>query len=93
MSDDYIDPENLSKFNLPESILQQLFEFTGSTSGDSGFILSFVNQDGLPSVITKTTSPIIEMGLRKALEQYLEQIAAQEIELNLPPDFGDEENP
>lgn len=93
MSDEYIDPENLSKFNLPESILQQLFEFTGSTSGDSGFILSFVNQDGLPSVITKTTSPIIEMGLRKALEQYLEQIAAQEIELNLPPDFGDEENP
>lgn len=93
MSDDYIDPENLSKFNLPESILQQLFEFTGSTSGDSGFILSFVNQDGLPSVITKATSPIIEMGLRKALEQYLEQIAAQEIELNLPPDFGDEENP
>jgi hypothetical protein len=92
MSDDYIDPENLSKFNLPESILQQLFEFTGSTSGDSGFILSFVNQDGLPSVITKATSPIVEMGLRKALEQYLEQIAAQEIELNLPPDFGDEES-
>jgi hypothetical protein len=92
MSDDYIDPENLSKFNLPESVLQQLFEFTGSTSGDSGFILSFVNQDGLPSVITKATSPIVEMGLRKALEQYLEQIAAQEIELNLPPDFGEEES-
>lgn len=93
MSDEYIDPENLSKFNLPESILHQLFEFTGSTSGDSGFILSFVNQDGLPSVITKATSPIVEMGLRKALEQYLEQVSAQEIELNSPPDFGDEETP
>ncbi len=93
MSDEFIDPENLSKFNLPESILQQLFEFTGSSSGDSGFILSFVNQDGLPSIITKTTSPIVEMGLRKSLEQYLEQISAQEIELNFPPDFGDEETP
>ena len=93
MSDDYIDPENLNKFNLPESILTQLFEFTGSKGGDSGFILSFVNQDGLPSVITKANSPIIEMGLRKALEQYLEQVAAQEIGLNFPPDMGDEESP
>jgi hypothetical protein len=92
MNDDFIDPENLGQFHLPETIINQLFEFTGSTSGDSGFILSFVNQEGLPSVITKTTSPIVEMGLRKALEQYLEQVSAQEIELNFPKDFGDEES-
>ena len=92
MSDDYIDPENLNKFNLPESILTQLFEFSGSTGGDSGFILSFVNQEGLPAVITKANSPIIEMGLRKALEQCLEQVAAQEIGLNFPTDLGDEES-
>ena len=53
--------------------------------------MSFVNQDGLPSVITKADSTIVEMGLRKALEQYLEQLAAQEIELNFPNDFGGEE--
>ena len=93
MSEDFIDPENLGKFNLPENILHQLFEFSGSSGGDSGFILSYVNQEGLPSVITKATSPIIEMGLRKALEQYLDQVAAQEIELNFPKDFGDEETP
>lgn len=92
MSDDFIDPENLSEFNLPESILRQLFEFTGSSTGDSGFILSYVNQDGLPAVLTKTSSPIVEMGLRKALEQYLEQLSSQEIELNFPPDSSDEEN-
>ena len=93
MSDNFIDPDNLGKFNLPENILHQLFEFTGSSGGDSGFILSFVNQDGLPAVITKANSPIVEMGLRKALEQYLDQVSAQEIELNLPPEFGDEETP
>lgn len=93
MSEDFIDPENLGKFNLPENILHQLFEFSGSSGGDSGFILSYVNQEGLPSVITKATSPIVEMGLRKALEQYLDQVAAQEIELNFPKDFGDEETP
>ena len=93
MNDDFIDPENLGNFQLPENMINQLFEFTGSTNGDSGFILSFVNQQGLPSVITKATSPIVEMGLRKALEQYPEQVSAQEIELNFPKDFGDEETP
>jgi len=93
MNEDFIDPENLGDFQLPENMINQLFEFTGSTNGDSGFILSFVNQQGLPSVITKATSPIVEMGLRKALEQYLQQVSAQEIELNFPPDLGDEESP
>ena len=93
MSDEFIDPENLSRFNLPESMISQLFEFTGSSGGDSGFILSYVNQEGLPAVITKANSPIVEMGLRKAVEQYLEQVSSQEIELNFPPDFGDEESP
>ena len=93
MNDDFIDPENLGSFQLPENIINQLFEFTGSSGGDSGFILSYVNQEGLPSVITKANSPIIELGLRKALEQYLDQVSAHEIELNFPKDFGDEETP
>ena len=92
MNEEHIDPENLQKFNLPENIITQLFEFSGSTGGDSGFILSYVNQEGLPSIITKANSPIIEMGLRKALEQYLEQISAQEIHLDPLSDFGEEEN-
>ena len=33
------------------------------------------------------------MGSRKALEEYLDQVSAQNIELNLPPDLGDEETP
>lgn len=92
MNEEHIDPENLERFNLPESMITQLFEFSGSTGGDSGFILSYVNQEGLPSIITKANSPIIEMGLRKALEQYLEQISAQEIHLDPSNDFGDEES-
>jgi|TARA_E500000178_G_C16556931_1_gene545580 hypothetical protein len=91
MNEEHIDPEKLEPFNLPENIITQLFEFSGSTGGDSGFILSYVNQEGLPSIITKANSPIIEMGLRKALEQYLEQVSAQEIHLDPLNDFGDEE--
>ncbi len=92
MSDENIDPENLSEFNFPEGILSQIFEFTGSTGGDSGFILTHVNQMGTPSIITKASSPIVEMGLRKALEQYLEQVATQDLHLD-STDLGDEESP
>lgn len=91
MNEDFIDPENLKEFQLPESIITQLFEFSGSTGGDSGFILSFVNQEGLPTIITKANSPIVEMGLRKALEQYLDQMATQEAHLDSLNDLGDEE--
>jgi hypothetical protein len=92
MNNENIDPENLSDFDFPETILSQLFEFSGSTGGDSGFILTYVNQSGTSSIITKASSPIIEMGLRKALEQYLDQVATQDLHLD-STDLGDEENP
>ena len=38
MNNENFDPNNLERFCLPESIINQLFEFTGSTGGDSGFI-------------------------------------------------------
>jgi|TARA_B110000305_G_scaffold164784_1_gene182254 hypothetical protein len=93
MSEEFIDPDNLEKFHLPESVISLLFELSGSGKGDSGFILTYVNQEGIPAIITKVNSPIIELGLRQSLIQYLDQLAAQEIELNLPKDSGDEENP
>lgn len=83
MDQEDIDPENLETFQLPEAILAQLFECTGSTDGDSGFLLAYVSQDGRPAIITKTCSAIVEMGLRKTLEQYLEQAASSETPIDL----------
>ena len=89
MDHEEIDPENLEAFQLPDSLINQLFECTGSTDGDSGFLLAYVSQNGHPAVITKTCSPIVEMGLRKTLEQYLEQAASSET----PIDLEGEDNP
>ena len=89
MNPEEIDPENLDDFQLPESILSQLFELTGCTDGDSGFILAYVGQIGQPAIVTKTSSGIVEMGLRKALEQYLKQISSQELKI----DIDEEDNP
>ena len=71
--------DNLPEFVLPNSFLDQLFEFSGSTDGNKGFLLAFVNQNGSPVVYTKADNQIIEMGLRKAIERYI--IESEESEL------------
>ena len=72
--DELIDPENLPHFHIPENFLDQLYDFTGSSDAGRGFVLSYVDDEGRAMVFTKTSSQIIEMGLRKALEKYLVQI-------------------
>lgn len=71
MSEDNINPDSLPPFVFPDAFLQQIFEFSGSTDGNKGFLLAFVSQEGSPIVYTRTDNQIIEMGLRKALEKYL----------------------
>ena len=69
-----IDPDNLPSFHIPEKFLEQLYDFTGSANAGRGFVVSYVDDEGRAMVFCKTSSQIIEMGLRKALEKYLSQI-------------------
>lgn len=79
MDENDFNHNDLPNFVLPESFLKQLFDFSGSTDGNRGFILAFVNQDGSPMVYTKTDNEIIDMGLRKALEKYIIQVEESEL--------------
>ena len=79
MDENDFNHNDLPNFVLPESYLKQLFDFSGSTDGNRGFILAFVNQDGSPMVYTKTDNEIIDMGLRKALEKYIIQVEESEL--------------
>lgn len=79
MENNDFNENDLSAFKLPESFLNQLFEFSGSTDGNKGFVLAFVNQDGAPMIYSKSDNQIVEMGLRKALEKYLMEL--EELEL------------
>jgi|TARA_R110000824_G_scaffold126117_2_gene285540 hypothetical protein len=85
MSED-IDPENLDSFSIPESLLEQLFEFSGSGDHSKGFILAFVTQQGKPLVYTKAQNQIVEMGLRKSLEKYLIGVEEAESMFNMGDD-------
>lgn len=70
MSEESPDFDNLPEFKVPKNFLDQLFELSG-TGDNKGFVLCFVTQQGSPMIYTKTSSQIIEMGCRKALEEYL----------------------
>ena len=86
-----IDPESLPPFSVPETLLDQLFEFSGDADHSKGFILAFVTQEGKPLVYTKTQNQIVEMGLRKALEKYLIGVEEAEGMLNMEnedPEIG-----
>ena len=77
-----IDPENLTPFQIPETFLEQLFEFTGNADDQSkGFMLCYTDQYGNPMILSKVGTQIVEMGLRKALEKYLIQIEEADISI------------
>ena len=81
-----IDPDNLPNFHIPDNFLDQLYDFTGSPDAGRGFVLSYVDDGGRAMVFTKTSSQIVEMGLRKALEKYLSQIEDIETTFDLSED-------
>ena len=66
-------------FVLPEKFLDRLYEITGTEEGPRGFVVCFVDSNGSPIVYTKTDARITEMGLRKALEEYLEEFEGSTI--------------
>tara|TARA_R100000008_G_C3571535_1_gene162466 strand:+ start:515 stop:781 length:267 start_codon:yes stop_codon:yes gene_type:complete len=80
MDDFNLDPENIPNFHLPENTLEQLYNFSGNGDAGKGFLLIFAGQDGTPMIYSKTESQLIEMGLRKAMEEYLKQATQTDID-------------
>jgi len=74
------DPDNIPDFTLPENLLEQIYQFSGNGDAGKGFMLVFVGQNGSPTIYSKTDTQIIEMGLRKAIEQYLQQSEQADID-------------
>jgi hypothetical protein len=67
---------------LPESLLDQIFEHTNN-GNNGGFILAFISDEGEVNVISKASAPVIELGLIKGVETWLENVLSQH-EVNAP---------
>ena len=84
-----INPDDLVTFQIPQNLLEKLYEFTGNVQDTSkGFLLAYTDQNGSPMIFCRAGSQIVEMGLRKALEKYLIQIE----EVDSPFDINDKDN-
>jgi len=68
---DKFDPNQNFNFHIPESFLSRLYDFTGDKKGNGGFVLTYVNDEGKAVVVSKSSSDIISMGLKKSMEHYL----------------------
>jgi hypothetical protein len=90
VDENQINPEEFSDFSIPESFLDQLYEFTGAASANKGFVLVYSDQNGRPMVYSRQDSQIIEMGLRKSMEKYLIELESSENPVDLMD--GDEED-
>ena len=62
------------EFSIPDSFLDKMYEFTGDGDSNGGFIIAYVNPAGSPMINCKIGSQIVEMGLRKALEKFLDDM-------------------
>ena len=58
---------------VPEVIMDKLYEFTNNGQY-GGFILAYVDNSGSVSINCKVGSQVVELGLRKSLEKFLDQI-------------------
>lgn len=85
-----INPNHFNSFQLPDSLLEKIFELTGDADHNKGFMLTYVDQHGNPMVYTRCQNQIIEMGLRKAAEKYL--ISLEESDLMYGVENDDPEN-
>ena len=64
-------PDDIEEFHIPEGFLKELFELTGESENSRGFLLACVGQDGRPFIYMKAASPVVELGIRKAMESFL----------------------
>ena len=77
-------PDDISSFVLPETFLKRLYEFTGSSPSDRGFLLAYVNQEGQVMIVQNAESHVVDLGLRKAVEKYLIDMEEAEGRIDIP---------
>jgi hypothetical protein len=68
------------EFKLPQKILSQLYELTGGKECYKGFIIVYSDENGIPIVYTSCESQILENGLIKSLEDYIQQSSEDNFE-------------
>ena len=62
--------ENI-EFSIPDNFIEKLYEFSGGAEKYKGIILAVCTENGSPTIYSKYESSIIELGLKKAVEDFI----------------------
>ena len=68
-----LDPEDLPQFEIPTRLFDKIYEFSGPAESTRGILLAYITQEGAPLIFARYGSKIVEFGLRKAMESYLQE--------------------
>lgn len=79
--------KKIPKFEMPSNFIDQIYELGGSADKYKGVLIAYLSEDGSPIIYCKYDSQIIEFGMRKALEKYLQRSDDEESSVN----FNDSE--
>jgi hypothetical protein len=62
--------ENI-EFCIPDNFIEQIYEFSGGADKYKGMILAVCSETGAPTIYSKYESSIVEMGLKKAVSDFV----------------------
>ena len=65
------EPDEQPEFTIPESLVNKLYELSGDSDKYKGLIIACVSEKGCPMIYSRFESIITELGLKKALNDYL----------------------
>lgn len=64
-------PSKDKEFLFPPEMVEQIYELSGGAENFKGLILCVCTQNGVPQIFTRFDSVVTSLGLKKALEEYL----------------------
>ena len=75
--------KEIPQFEMPSNFIEQIYELSGNADQYKGVLLAYVSEDGTPVIYCKYDSQVVEFGMRKALEKYLQNSDDAETAYNL----------
>jgi hypothetical protein len=85
--------KEIPQFEMPSNFIEQVYELSGNADKYKGVLLAYVSEDGSPVIYCKYDSQVVEFGMRKALEKYLQNSDDAESAYNIAEtEEGDEDD-
>lgn len=75
--------KEIPQFEMPLNFIEQIYELSGNADKYKGVLLAYVSEDGTPLIYCKYDSQVVEFGMRKALEKYLQNSDDSEASYNI----------